>query len=207
MTRPTLCALPVALMLAVLAQGCVAPTRPAPEKSYYVIEANRPERSPVAPERPVLVLAESRMARPFGVKSFIYRVERLRYETDFYNEFFAQPGDMLAGETLDWIEDAGLFRVLARRTPHRQGDLALRLAGNALYGDYRHPGQPLAVLELEVTLETTGRPAEVVFRETYRRETPLSGPGPAALATGWSEALEQILGELEADLGALDLDF
>ncbi len=47
--------------------------------------------------------------------------------------------------------------------------------------------------------------SHIVFQRQYHREIPLEGSSSMALAQGWSEALRQILSELEKDMSGMDL--
>jgi hypothetical protein len=72
---------------------------------------------------------------------------------------------------------------------------------NALYGDFRYPDSPRAVLEMEffVTSETPAKPG-ILMQKRYLKSIPLSGRSPEALVKGWNEALAEILTSLVADL-------
>ena len=72
---------------------------------------------------------------------------------------------------------------------------------NALYGDFRKPSAPAALLEIEFFLhnENPGNPG-IVLQKRYLKSVPLKEKSPEALAKGWSEALEGIVANFVADV-------
>jgi hypothetical protein len=76
---------------------------------------------------------------------------------------------------------------------------------NALYGDYSvQPSNAVLEIELFLVEDPLNRSA-VVFHERYREEIPLDDRKPESLVLGWNTALARALGELERDLGAVEL--
>jgi cholesterol transport system auxiliary component len=191
-------------LLCLLLAGCIQLERQSPEKNFFTIEATRPGTPAAEPHFGDLRLDALNVAPAYAMKAFVYRTGTLQYEEDYYNRFFAAPAELLSAETARWLRASGLFAaVYDRPAPvepawHMTGSVA------ALYGDFsKRPAT--AVLEISFQLlhdqDAGGRTA---LRREYRREIPLDGKTPAALAAGWSEALAQILGELEQDLQKSD---
>jgi hypothetical protein len=77
---------------------------------------------------------------------------------------------------------------------------------NALYGDFRNPNSPRAVLEIEffLTSEIAAKPG-ILMQNRYAKSLPLTGRTPEALVKAWNHALEEILTSLTADLKATGL--
>jgi len=180
--------------------GCVNLERQYPEKNFFSIEAKRPAEAAPAPVFGDLRLGRLQAAAPYAGKPFVYQLRGLRMEEDFYNRFFAAPGDLITEATARWLRASGLFeQVYAQPAPvappwFLEGGVA------ALYGDFSS-APPQAVLEIGFNLfrEVEGR-NEIVLSRGYRREVPLADDTPAALAAGWSEALGAILTAFEGDL-------
>jgi cholesterol transport system auxiliary component len=82
-----------------------------------------------------------------------------------------------------------------------QSNYVLEGTVNALYGDFRNPSSPSAVLEMEffLTSEIPAKPG-ILLQKRYAKSIPLSGRTPEALVRGWNQALEEILVSLAADL-------
>ena len=53
-----------------------------------------------------------RVSPAYQGTGFVYRREELRYETDYYNEFFTSPGAMVTQEVREWLTDSGLFSLV-----------------------------------------------------------------------------------------------
>ena len=77
---------------------------------------------------------------------------------------------------------------------------------NALYGDFRNPNQPAAVLEIEFFLynESSGN-SGIVTQKRYVKSVPIRERSPEALVKGWDQALEALVSTLAVDLKAANL--
>jgi hypothetical protein len=75
-----------------------------------------------------------------------------------------------------------------------------------LYGDFRRPPEPAAVLTLRFVLldSPEGIPGKLAFEGEYSRRVLLKAKNAHALMAGWDEALNQILGQLGSELHRLD---
>jgi uncharacterized lipoprotein YmbA len=185
-----------------LLAGCLRLERDYPERNLFALEVARPSApAPLAgPLFGPLRLEPIRVSARFQGKPFIYRIDDLQFQEDTYNRFFADPGDLIMEETARWLRTSGLFSAVHTRAAPVIPDLFLEGHVSALYGDFRR-GQGMAVLEMSFTLiEEEGAALRLRFRREYLRQIPLEGRTPAALAAGWSQALAQILAELEKEL-------
>jgi ABC-type uncharacterized transport system auxiliary subunit len=71
-----------------------------------------------------------------------------------------------------------------------------------LYGDFRNPSAPRAVLTLEAQVtRATDKGRVIVLRKTFRKMVPVAARTPAALVDAWNEALRQELSLLLRALG------
>ncbi len=189
--------LTILILLAVA--GCVRLEREAPVRDHYGIEARRdaePAQHPLFAE--VRVYRFDPVAR-FAADRFVYRYAGLRYEDDYYNRFIAPPGTLIAEETRRWLDESGLFAEVHSGPVRIEPPLIMEGRIVELYGDFS--AQPSAVLAVELSLLDDGaaRP-EILLRRTYRSVHPLAETTSAALAQGWSRALEEVLRALEDDL-------
>lgn len=145
------------------------------------------------------------MAAPFEGKGFVYRTSDLGYKVDFYNEFLTAPRTLIAGQLQAWLGTAKVFRAVL--PPGIASEATHTLDGNvsALYGDFRIPAAPKAVVEIEIFVTSDRGAADVVFHRSYRQEISIAERLPEALAKGWSLALEKIFTTLEADMATAQL--
>lgn len=202
------------LFLLVTAAGCLSMDRDYPEKRLYLIDAERPsqERGAQDASHGQWVRFDRLKVSPaFENRGFIYRVGEYAYETDFYNEFFLPPGAMLYSETRQWLAacfDQGSlsFSGFVDGSGHLEESLHLEGMVNALYGDYRNPDAPRAVLEMQfIVIGNGSRPSEVLVQRDFVRSVELADDSPEALVRGWSAALAAILADFENELEDLDL--
>jgi cholesterol transport system auxiliary component len=183
-----------------LATGCQL-TKPPPVKSQFWLDLNLPSSSHSQPGTGSLQLRPIRVATPFDQKSFVYRRDTVRFESDFYNEFLTQPGVMLTELTRRGLEASPVFRTVLPLSSPFEADYQLEGLATDLLGDYSDPRRPKAVLGLQFWLRRNqGTNSPLILQKNYRIEVPITAQQPETLVRGWSQALQQILGQFDADL-------
>jgi ABC-type uncharacterized transport system auxiliary subunit len=189
------------LLLSLFCFGCVSFERSYPEKRYFVIEVKAStDNNPDAGQ--VLSMPYLQISPRYADRGFIYRTSETEYESDFYNQFLSSPAVMITEETRKALAASAKFKHVVGPTSPLTANYVLEGSINALYGDFRKPTSPAAVLEIEIFLhnENPGNPG-VVLQKRYMKSVPLNERSPEALVRGWSEALEAIAGMFIADLG------
>ncbi len=193
-------------LLAVLAaaSGCFSLDKAYPEKDYFMLDGRPSLSGAPAGEAPVLMVDDMNVAPPYRGAGFVYRLEDLRYESDFYNEFFVPPDSLFTRAVIEWLDAGRLFAHVGDRSEFGVGRYHLSGGVTELYGDYRDREKPVAVLEMKFLVgdETTGR-ERILMKKTYGRAIPLAAETAGALAKGWSRAFREIMTELEEDLGGI----
>jgi cholesterol transport system auxiliary component len=192
--------------LLVLCSGCVGFERSYPDKRYFVLEAggNLSPTNPSANE--TLQVSNIRVSPRYADRSFVYRTSEAGYESDFYNQFLVSPASLITEEVRKDLTAAQVFKYVISASNQSQPSYVLEGAVNALYGDFRNPNSPRAVLEMEffLTGEIPEKPG-ILMQKRYSKSLPLTGRTPEALIKGWNEALEEILTALVTDLKAAAL--
>ncbi|MEQ8762750.1 MAG: ABC-type transport auxiliary lipoprotein family protein [Planctomycetota bacterium] len=191
------------LLIVLCAVGCTSPLQTAyPEKSYFVIDARRKGEPVSAPSAPVLRIGHVRISSQYSGRELTYKTDEQQYESDFYNEFLDDPARLIEEQAFSWLSSSGRFeQVLDPGHPSRAAwRLDLRI--QTLYGDYHDAEPPEAVLAMQTFLldEDSGTQSVLLF-DSYEARVPCEGDAPS-LAAAWSEALREILQELEEDLAA-----
>ncbi len=189
------------LALLALASGCVGIERSYPDKRYFVLEVNRN----ISPSNPagngILQVATIRVSPRYEDKGFVYRTSGSSYESDFYNQFLVSPAALLGEELRKGLAQSQIFRHVVNASSQLEPTHVLEGVVDALYGDFRDPGAPKAVLEMEFFLrKESPSKAEIVAARRYAKSVAVNGRSPEALVKGWNEALEAILSSLVADL-------
>ena len=190
-----------AFILLALESGCVGIEKSYPDKRYFVLEVNRNVNRSNPPGNGVLQIANIRVSPRYEDKGFIYRTSGSSYESDFYNQFLVSPAALLGEELRKGLAQSQIFRHVINASSQLEPTHVLEGVVDALYGDFRDPGAPKAVLEMEFFLrKESPSKADIVAARRYAKSVAVNGRSPEALVKGWNEALDAILSSLVADL-------
>ena len=153
-----------------LMAGCVNLEKGYPEKRYFILDASRDEDISSPDTENVLTVRRFRVSPKYEGKGLVYRHGELRYESDFYNEFFVSPVSMFTEEIRKRLAGSGLFKHVVDPSSILDTTYVLEGAVTALYGDYRVSTAPKAVLEIQFFLlqETDSNP-KIIFQNQYPR--------------------------------------
>ncbi len=194
----------LAAIALILALGACSLSRPAPLKRTFLLDPPLP--AAVATPKPgVLRMGAFSVASPYRDRSFVYRTGDLKYESDYYYEFFVPPGPMIAEDVAKALSAAKVFsRVVPGAAAPEDGDYTLEGFVSDLYADTRQSPN-MAEIAISFYLSRTAFPAAVVWSRDYRQRQALKANTPDALAEAWNAGLAAILAELARDLAAADL--
>ena len=202
MTLPRLAGLLATFAIAIVA-GCSL-TRPSPVKNTFLLDPPNPPAA-AAPKPATLRIGTFNVSAAYRDRAFTYRTGDVKFESDFYNEFFVAPGPMVGQATTRALAAANVFtRVVPAGTAPEEGDFVLEGFVSDLYADTRDK-PATAVVGINVYLTRTAFPSSVVWSRDYRERVALSASTPEALASAWNEALGSLLRKLAQDLGALEV--
>jgi cholesterol transport system auxiliary component len=194
------------LLFFLLCCGCVNIERSYPEKHYFVIEIPRNIESSNSPSERTLSVSNLRISPRYADRSFVYRTSDAGYESDFYNQFLTAPDVMISEELRKGLAASGEFKYVLGPANQQQSNYVLEGSINSLYGDFRNPNRPAAVLEIEFFLyNENSNDSGIISQKRYSKSVPLNEKSPEALVKGWEEALEAIVAALVADFKAANL--
>lgn len=180
------------LLLAVLGGCSFNTTQPARETGRFVIPEPPANTAASTTPRPgVLRIGRFIVTPPFDVRGLVYRTDELRYQADYYNEFFAAPDESIRNRV------AGYF---AQEKPYESVILAeglnasyeLRATIKELYGDIRAQARPAAVLTIHWYLLRNSS-GEVLLDREYSEHVLLPDGSPEALMRGFGSGLYRML--------------
>ena len=192
-------------MLLVLLSACGF-SRPAPVKQTYLLQATAPTQAAASPRPAVLKVGTISVAAPFRGKSLVYRNGDLKYESDFYNEYFVSPAAMLTEGAASWLAAAGIFKEVLPASANADGNFVLEGFVSELYGDYRDEAKPAAVLTGKFFLIDNRVPSGVpVWQTELKQRVTLSSRSPDVLAAGLNTAWSAMLADLSRQLAAVRL--
>lgn len=194
---------PVVVVGAALIVSACSIGRPIPTATTYSIES--PPAAPDAaklshPER--LRVERVRVAAPYDGTALVYRLSAVRYVSDPYHAFLADPGPMLSNRIAEWLAAAGLFKAVDGPGGAAPAPWVLEATVTELYGDFEAGGDnPAAVMSIRFTIIDEGSArAKAAYERTITRRISLSSASPEALVRGYGTALAQILSQLSVDL-------
>jgi len=197
----------VALILVAAVLTACSFSRPSPVKRTYLLEPTAP---PVAAAQKPLTLRMGALAvaAPFRGRQLVYRYDDLKYEADFYSEFFVAPASMLSEATARALVSSNTFkRVIPPGAAPDDGDYQLDGFVNELYGDAREPTKPAAVLSITFYLSAMNFASgpSVIWSREYRQRVPIAASTPDEVVRAWNAALTLLLADLARDLAATNL--
>jgi ABC-type uncharacterized transport system auxiliary subunit len=195
----------LALIVATLVTGCSGITRPAPVRQTYLIDPPAP--AAVAKPQPAsLRVGAINVAAPFRGKAFVYRLDELRFDTDYYVEFLVPPATMLTEQTARALATARPFERVNGPGSGADADFVLDGFASALYADTREAGKPAAEIVITYYLTPAAGSAQTpIWQRQYRRHTPMRDASAVAFAEALNAGFGEIVAELARDLAVVQL--
>jgi cholesterol transport system auxiliary component len=199
-------ALAALIVVTVILASCSL-SRPTPVKRTFLLEPTLPVAATGNPKAATVRMGVVNVAAPFRGKTFTYRETDLRYESDYYDEFFIAPAIMFSDATAKALAASNVFRrFVPFGAASDEGEYVLDGFVSELYADTRNAAAPAAVITITYYLTPTNVIGQsVVWTKEYRQRTKAASADPDAIARGWNEALSAILGELTRDLATASL--
>ena len=197
-----------ALLLALIVSlaGCGLATRPATVKQTYLLDPRPPAKATAPTHQASLKVGTIAVGTSFRGRSFVYREDDLRYESDFYNEFFVSPSAMFTADAANALAAAGIFREVLPASANALGDFVLEGLVSELYGDYRDASKPVAVISAKFFLIDNRGLSGVLFWQTeVQQRVAMTSRSPDALAAAYAKAWTAMLADLTRDLAAAKL--
>jgi uncharacterized lipoprotein YmbA len=193
----------VFLTMAILVFGCALGgclSRPALNKQTFAFTA--PEMAPAnAATARVLGIRNLQIAAPFEGRSLVYRTGDHAYVRDPYAEFLDTPAESLQVTIRERLRGTAGFAAVIQPGGSLKPDTLAEIEVTRLYGDFRQPQRPVAVLTMRFLFVDAPKalPGKVLLQREYARSIPLKSATPTALMDGWNQALTQVLTQVMSD--------
>lgn len=192
------------IFFVIITAGCTGLSKKYPEREFYMFEVPPVDVKYPPVKDAVVEITRFNVSPGSDGKEFIYRTGELKYDSDFYNQFFRPPGAMLTEVTVRWLNDAGLFQDVFGSVT--QADANYFIEGNVIrmYGDFR--SSPRAVMEIQFLLlkytddSSYDDNTKIVLARNYSSEIPIASTSPKDLMQGWNKALGEILNAFLGDM-------
>jgi ABC-type uncharacterized transport system auxiliary subunit len=145
----------------------------------------------------VLAIRRVIINAPFDSQSLIYRTGADSFETDPYAQFLVPPAEILSAALQGYFRQTGVFSDVSIPGSLLPADMFLEVTVDQLYGDFRNPAEPAAVLEVQFVFfgaraQGDSTSSSIVLKKEYKRRITLSARTAAALVTGWNQALKEV---------------
>ncbi len=203
--RPAARALAAAALLALAgpAGGCFS--RQSLMKESFAFAAPPLSGAP-APAGLVVGIRILEVAAHFEGRPLVYRTGEHSYEQDPYAEFLVPPRRGLAIPIRAHLRNSGAVADVVDPESAVRPDLRAEVYVEELYGDFRDPRAPAAVIGmrfvfLDAAPESEGK---VVLQKDCARRIPVEGRSAAAVVAGWDRGLAEILDEVAGELEGLE---
>ncbi|MBU1341426.1 MAG: hypothetical protein KKE44_03995, partial [Proteobacteria bacterium] len=133
--------------------GCSGLQKEPVIKNYFDLEiklADSPSQK--RGNNDTLIVKQFFITPEFDSYSFVYRMTKNEYITDFYNEFISYPAKLITEKITETLCSSSYFTPAP--TSMKQ-DITYRLSGKItrLYGDFQNADDPKAIIEIRMTLE------------------------------------------------------
>jgi len=94
--------------------ACSGLQKSYPERNYYVIEANigNPKVNNITSDAILKINRFNISPENKSSNEFVYRLGNDRVKSDFYNQFFINPRNMIGIQTIEWISNSNLFEYV-----------------------------------------------------------------------------------------------
>ncbi len=193
------------LSLVLVFPGCANLEKIYPDKNFYVLDVSRNAEALIPIKGSILKVRPVQIAPYFESRELVYRKKDLTFESDFYNQFFASPRDVITEEISEWFKKANLFEHVLDTASALEATHILEVEVLSLYGDYSNRSTPKAIIDFKVILiDNSVMPPKIIFDREYPREVILDNNiAPQKLIEGWSQGLNTFLVELETELSQL----
>jgi len=184
-----------AITLSLILTGCL--TRPALVHQTFALQTP-PVTNLAPPGQTVLLVRNAEMSPLYASQALVYRLGPNAYETDPYAGFLVPPGRALAIPLRAYLANSGVFADVVGPDSPLKADQVLYVHVTELYGDFRHPSHPAAVLSLRLVFMNSR--GNVMLQKDYTCSVPLKGNTAAEVVAGYDQALAGIAGQVASDL-------
>jgi hypothetical protein len=131
-----------------------------------------------------------------------YRTGEFSYVRDPYAEFLDPPEEEMMAPVRGCFRHNGCFSAVTDPGSALKPNTILEISVSQLYGDFRLPEQPTAILTMEFTFfeASNGVRGKPILQQEYSRTIPLKTATVVTLMEGWNEGLSAILADVSSDL-------
>jgi uncharacterized lipoprotein YmbA len=181
---------------------CSCASRAHWKREAFALAAPSRETGSAVAHTNVLSLHRVTVSSLFDDQPLVYRTGENSYERDPYAEFLVPPNRMLEQCLRTYLRNGHVFADVLDPGSSLKPSYSMEVSATELYGDFRQPDKPFAVLQLRFLLYNTDHPnrGRVLWERELSKRLPLAHRTPAALVAGWNAGLQQIMEEVNTEL-------
>ncbi|WCL48244.1 hypothetical protein [Leptospira sp. GIMC2001] len=176
--------------------SCISIEKDFPEKKTYLIELDSPKQSTQTSKfkDDILKIRRVLISNKYDSKSFVYRKSESKYESDFYNEFFISPQNILGEEIQKYLDKVGIFKSVLDISSRTESYYYLEIEVMSLYGDFQDSNKTKAVLQLQFRIfDDRDSNYKLILKKSFDEFVPIDSSSPESLVGGWKIGLTNIL--------------
>jgi len=192
----------VFLLVIPLVSGCGLGKNKPTIMKQYLLEYPSPVVEGLKQSDELITVKHFFVDKAFSTREMIYRQDPFSYQSDPYNQWMVNPGQMVSGYLIRDLAKAGLFRAVFSSDNIEPTRYILQGRVDEFL-ELNQDGVPKAALSLSVILlDSTKKtvPASVVFQRGYEIFEPLRERTPSGFAQAMSKAMENFSKQLLTDL-------
>ena len=167
---------------------------------YYMIDTGKNVAVSESSHKSIKVLDLS-VSRVFDSRNLIYKVSENKFETDYYNRYFADIDTMVSKSLIRWLSQSSLFDTVLNQCSLADVDCTLEGHIVEIYGDFSKSESPEAVVSMQfVLLDSLARSNGEIKEWKYTQRVAMTQKSPSGLIDAYDIAFAKIFSSLEEDL-------
>lgn len=179
--------------------GCI--NRKAIAKNTFLLDVQRNGAAAKKTSDVVLSVQPFSIAPAFADKYLVRRTGKNRIESDFYNEYFISPANMITDQTRNWLTESGIIATVLSPVSSVEPGMFLEGHISQMLADTQDPSNAQAVLEMKFFLiERNKRESTIRFQKLYKITEPMAEQTPQGYISAQNICLMRILKMLEKDI-------
>jgi len=189
------------LLFSIMCSGCIM-TSSYPVSNKYMLNVKTSKKIAPIPLKQNLFVHSTTIIPQFANVNFVYRTSKINYLTDYYNEFFTLPANLINQAITKYLSATNVFRFVTNGPHPITANYLLTSKVIELYADYRNRHHPKAVMAAQFNLFFTNQSGEkiMLLNKTFAAAAPLRCKDSKSLVNAWNVDMEIILRRLAYSL-------
>ena len=172
-------------------------------KNTFLLDAQRDDRFVHGESMGILAVQPFSIAPAFEGKGVVSRIGENKYESDYYNEYFVSPAQMMTERARNWLSQSGLFAQVLPPVSCVEPTYVLEGHVKQMVMDVRSRTAAHAVLEIQFfLLQQQSKHRVIQFQKTYTSIQLMESASFQDYMAAQNWGLRNMLSTLESDLAS-----